>query len=113
VEYATIGQVVLKTEGVDEEPPEQLMLHATNDDAEVGNDIDDDNLDTDHDDADDDVDVDNRDADHDDEALLYLCSINDILRTIGFPSCALVAEELHVVSSDEPTSFVEAERCPS
>jgi hypothetical protein len=36
--------------------------------------------------------------------------MSDILATPGFTPLALVAEELHVVSSDEPTSFTEAER---
>jgi hypothetical protein len=40
-------------------------------------------------------------------------SINIILRMSEFASCALMAEELHVVSSDEPTSIDEAEGSPS
>jgi hypothetical protein len=39
--------------------------------------------------------------------------MSDILVTPGFAPCALVVEELHVVSSDEPTSFTKAERNPS
>jgi hypothetical protein len=35
--------------------------------------------------------------------------MSDILATPGFASRALVAEQLHVVGSDEPTSFTEAE----
>jgi hypothetical protein len=36
--------------------------------------------------------------------------MSDILATPDFAPRALVAMELHVVSSDEPTSFTEAER---
>jgi hypothetical protein len=39
--------------------------------------------------------------------------MSDILATPGFAQRALVAEELHVVSSDEPTSFTEVEHSPS
>jgi hypothetical protein len=59
---------------------------------EVDNDINDNNLNVNH-----------------DYALLCLCSINNILKTIGFVSHELVAEELHMESSDEPASFAEAE----
>jgi hypothetical protein len=97
VEYTTIGQVDQETQGADKEPAEHSTLPATNDDVEVDNDIDDGNL----------------DADHDDDALLHFRSINDILRTTGFAPHALVIEELHVVSSDKPTSFAEAECSPS
>jgi hypothetical protein len=89
------------------------MLPTMNDDMKVDNDIDDDNLDTDHDDADDNVDDDNLDADHDDNVLLCFRSINNILEMAGFVPHALEAEELHEVSSDEPTSFIEAEHNPS
>jgi hypothetical protein len=51
VEYTTIGQAALKIEGADEEPAEQSMFPATNDDAEVNKDIDYNNLDADHDDV--------------------------------------------------------------
>jgi hypothetical protein len=40
-------------------------------------------------------------------------SSKDILGTTGFASRALVAEELHVVSSDESASFIEVEHSPS
>jgi hypothetical protein len=33
--------------------------------------------------------------------------------TPRFAPCALVAEELHVLSSNEPASFIEAEHNPS
>jgi hypothetical protein len=39
--------------------------------------------------------------------------MNDILTTPVFVACALVAEELHVVSSNESASFTEAEHSPS
>jgi hypothetical protein len=115
MEYTSIGQAAPEIEGADEEPTEQSMLHATNDDVEVNNGIDYDNLDADHDDAevDDDVDDDNLDADHDDDAPLRFCSINNIFGTVGFAPCALVVEEVYVVSSDKPTSFAKAERSPS
>jgi hypothetical protein len=60
--------------------------------------------------VDNDIDDENLNADHDDDAPLHLRSMSDILATPGFALRALVAEELHVVSSDEPTSFTEAER---
>jgi hypothetical protein len=37
-------------------------------------------------------------------------TMSDILVTPGFTPHALVIEELHVVSSNEPTSFTEVER---
>jgi hypothetical protein len=95
VVYTTIDQVALDTEGVDEELTEQSTLPAKNDNAEVDNDIND-----------------NLDADHDDDASIHFRSINDILMMVGFAPRALVAEELHVVSSDELTSFVEVEHNP-
>jgi hypothetical protein len=61
----------------------------------------------------DDVDDENLDADHDHDAPLRFRSMSDILATPRFTPRALVADELHVVSSDEPTSFVEAEHSPS
>jgi hypothetical protein len=63
--------------------------------------------------VDNDIDDENLNADHDDDAPLHLRSMSDILAMPGFAPRALVAEELHVVSSDEPTSFTEAERSPS
>jgi hypothetical protein len=39
--------------------------------------------------------------------------MSDILTAPGFAPRALVAEELHVVSFDEPNSFTEDERRPS
>jgi hypothetical protein len=93
VEYTTMGLAAPMANGVDEAPTEESPLPAQADDTEVDNDVDDENL----------------DADHDDDASLRFCSMSDILMTPGFTPRALVAEELHVVSSDEPTSFTEAE----
>jgi hypothetical protein len=106
VEYMTIGQAAPKTEGADEEPAKQSPLPVADDETDVDND---DNLYTDHND----VNNDNLDADHDDDVSLCFHSINDILGTTGFVPRALVAEELHVVSFDEPTSFTEVERSPN
>jgi hypothetical protein len=55
----------------------------------------------------------NLDADNDDDAPLHFRSMSDIIVTPGFAPRALVAKELHVVSSNEPTSFIEAEHSPS
>jgi hypothetical protein len=63
--------------------------------------------------VDEDVDDENLDADHNDDAPLRFRIMSDILATPGFTPRALVAKELHVVSSDEPTSFTKAERSPS
>jgi hypothetical protein len=65
---------------------------------------------------DDNVDDDNLDANHDDGALLCFHNIDDIIRLAsshGFAPCVLVAEELHVVSSNEPTIFTESECSPT
>jgi hypothetical protein len=94
VEYTTIGPVAPMTDATDEAPTEESPLPAGAGDAEVDDDIDDGNL----------------DADHDDDTPLHFHSMSDILVTPRFMTRALVAEELHVVSSDEPTSFTEAER---
>jgi hypothetical protein len=114
VEYTTISQVALEIEGVDEEPVEQSPLRTVDDDVKVDNGIDDDNLDTTAatTEVDNDVD-DNLDADHNDDAPLHFRSINDILKTTRFAPRALVAEELHLVSSDELASFTEVEHSPS
>jgi hypothetical protein len=80
-------------DGADEVPIEESPLPAGAGDTEVDDDIDDKNL----------------DADHDDDAPLLFHSMSDILATPGFTPRALVAEELHVVSSDKPASFTEAE----
>jgi hypothetical protein len=64
----------------------------------------------------DDVDDGNLDADHDDNTPLHFCNIDDIIGMAsprGFAPCALVAKELHVVTSDELASFTEAECIPS
>jgi hypothetical protein len=52
--------------------------------------------------VDDDVNDENLDADHDDNAPLCFHSVSDILVMPGFAPRALVAEELHVMSSDKP-----------
>ena len=59
------------------------------------------------------IDNDYLDADHYDDAPLRFYSINDIIgpaSPCGFAPCALVAEELYAVSSDELALFDEAER---
>jgi hypothetical protein len=84
-------------DGADEAPTEESLLPARAGDTEVDDDVDDENL----------------DADHDDDAPLRFRSMSDILKTPGFTPRALVAEELHMVSSDEPASFTEAEHIPS
>jgi hypothetical protein len=86
------------TNGMDEASTEESPLSTGADGAEVD---------------DDDIDDENLDVDHDDNDLLHFRSMSNILMTPGFAPHALVAEELHVVSSDEPTSFTEAERSPS
>jgi hypothetical protein len=93
----TIGQATPKIDGANEEPVEQSSFPTEDNDAEVDDDIDDDNL----------------DVDYDDDVVLYFRSINDILRTAEFAPRALVAEELHVVSSDGLTSFTEVKHNPS
>jgi hypothetical protein len=95
VEYTTIGQAALEIDGVEEESAEQSQLPTEDDDVEV-----------------DDAEVDD-DGDVDDEVTLRFRSINDIMGTVGFASCALVPEELHVVSFNELTPFVKAERSPN
>jgi hypothetical protein len=84
-------------DGADEAPTEESPLPTGAGDTEVDDNVDDENL----------------DANHDDNALLHFRSMSDILVTSGFAPRALVAEELHVVSSDELASFVEAEHNPS
>jgi hypothetical protein len=76
---------------------EQTLILAEVDDVEVDDNVNDDNI----------------NADHDDDVPLYFRNINDILWMAEFMPCALVAKELHVVSSDEPTSFAMAERSSS
>jgi hypothetical protein len=84
-------------DGADEAPTEESPLPTGAGDTEVDNDVNDENL----------------DADHDHDAPLRFRSMSDNLTTPGFAPHALVAEELHVVSSDELTSFAEAEHSPS
>jgi hypothetical protein len=93
VEYTTTGPVAPMADGADEAPTEESLLPAGAGDTKVDDDVDDENL----------------DANHDDDAQLRFRSMSDILKTLGFAPRALVVEELHVVSSDEPTSFTEAE----
>jgi hypothetical protein len=97
VEYTTTGPAAPTMDGTDEALTEESPLPAGAGDVEVDDDVDDENL----------------DADHDDDAPLRFRSMSDMLATPRFAPHALVAEELHVVSSDEPTSFTEAERSPS
>jgi hypothetical protein len=97
VEYTTMGPVALMVDGADETQTEESPLPARASDTEVDDDVDDENL----------------DVDHDDDAPLCFRSMSDILVTPGFVPHALVAEELHVVSSDEPASFAEVEHNPS
>jgi hypothetical protein len=97
VEYTTTGSVAPTTDGADEALTEESPLPARAGDTKVDNDVDDENL----------------DANHDDNASLRFHNMSDILTTPGFALHALVAEELHVVSSDEPASFAEAEHNPS
>jgi hypothetical protein len=94
VEYTTIGPVAPTTDGIDEAPTKESPLPARAGDTEVDNDVDDENL----------------DANHDDDAPLRFRNMIDILATSEFAPRALMAEELHVVSSDELTSFAETER---
>jgi hypothetical protein len=84
-------------DGADEAPTEESPLPTRAGDTEVDDNVDDENL----------------DADHDGNALLHFRSMSDILATSGFAPRALVAEELRVVSSDELASFIEAEHNPS
>jgi hypothetical protein len=98
VEYTTIGQAAPETKGVDEEPAEQSPLPTKDDDTEVDDNIDD-NL----------VDHDNLGVDHDDDVLLRFRCINNILGMARFAPRALMTEELHVVSFNEPISFGKTE----
>jgi hypothetical protein len=93
VEYTTMGSVTPMVDGADEVSTKESPLPAGVGDTEVDDDIDDENL----------------DASHGDDAPLRFHNTTDILVTPGFAPRALVAEELHVVSFDEPTSFTEAE----
>jgi hypothetical protein len=90
VEYTTMGPAAQMADGANEAPTEESPLPAGAGDTEV---VDDENL----------------DANHDDNAPLCFRSMSDILATPRFTPRALVAEELHVVSFDEPASFIEAE----
>jgi hypothetical protein len=89
VEYTTTRPAAPTTDGAHEALIEESSLPAGAGDVEVDDDVDDENL----------------DVDHDNDASLCFRSMSDILTTPGFTSRALVAKELHMVSSDEPTSF--------
>jgi hypothetical protein len=93
VEYTTTRPAAPMVNGADEALTEELPLPAEASDTKVDDNVDDENL----------------DANHDDGAPLHFCSMSDILMTPGFAPRALVAEELHMVSFDEPTSFAKAE----
>jgi hypothetical protein len=95
--YTTLGPTAPMVNGADEAPTKESPLPAGAGDTEVDDDVDDKNL----------------DADHDDDAPLRFRSMSDILTTPEFAPRALVAEELHVVSSDEPASFTKAEHNPN
>jgi hypothetical protein len=97
VEYTTTELAAPMADGADEAPIEESPLPAGAGDAEVDNNIDDENL----------------DADHGDDAPLHFRSMSDILTMLGFMPHALLAEELHMVSSDELASFIEAKHNPS
>jgi hypothetical protein len=97
VEYTTTRPVAPMMNGAAEAQTEESLLPAGAGDAKVDDDVDDENL----------------DADHNNDAPLRFRSRSDILVMTGFTPRALVAEELHVVSSNEPTSFDAAERSPS
>jgi hypothetical protein len=88
VEYTTTELVTPMADGADEAPIEESPLPIGAGDMEV-----DDN--------------ENLDADHDDDAPLHF------LARPEFTPRALVAEELHVVSSDESASFAKVEHNPS
>jgi hypothetical protein len=94
MEYTTMGPAAPTMDGADETPTEESPLPTRAGDVEVDDDVNDENL----------------DADHDDDAPLRFRSMSDILATPGFATRALVSEELHMVYSNEPTSFAEAER---
>jgi hypothetical protein len=97
VEYTTMGPTTPMADGEDEAPTEKPLLPAGAGNMEVDDNIDDENL----------------DADHDDDVPLRFCSMSNIIMTPRFAPCALVAEELHVVSFDEPAYFIEVEHSPS
>ncbi|CAA6674491.1 unnamed protein product [Spirodela intermedia] len=61
------------------------------------------------------VHIDHLDANHDDAPLRFrkIDNIVGLASPRGLASRALIAKELHAVSSDEPVSFVEAEGHPS
>jgi hypothetical protein len=76
VEYTTTGPAARMTDGTGEAPTEQSPLPTGAGDMEVDDDVNDENL----------------DADHDDDAPLRFRSMTDILATPGFTPRSLVAE---------------------
>jgi hypothetical protein len=84
-----MGSAAQMADGADEALTEESPLPTGANDMEVDDDVDDENL----------------DANHDDDAPLRFHNMSDILMTLEFAPCALVAEELHMVSSNEATSF--------
>jgi hypothetical protein len=88
VEYTTTRSAAPTMDGTDEAPIEESPLPAGAGDAEVDDDVDDENL----------------DADQDDTALLCFHSMSDILATPGFTPHALVAgvyvDDLIITGSD-------------
>jgi hypothetical protein len=97
VQEAVAQTKAVGADGANEAPTEESPLPAGADDVEVDDGVDDKNL----------------DADHDDDAPLRFRSMSDIPVTPRFVPRAPVVEELHVVSSDKPPSFTEAEHSPS
>jgi hypothetical protein len=71
VEYTTTEPASPMVDGADEAPTEESPLLVGVGDTEVDDDIDDENL----------------DADHDDDAPLRFCSMSNILATPGFATC--------------------------
>jgi hypothetical protein len=80
VEYTNTGPIAPTTDGTDEAPAEESSLPTGVGDTEVDADIDDENL----------------DADHNNDSPLHFHSMSDILVMPGFAPHALAAEELHV-----------------
>jgi hypothetical protein len=94
VEYTTTEPAAPMADGADEASTEESPLPAGAGDTEVDND-------------------ENLDANHDDDTPLLFHNMSNILVRPGFAPRALVAEELHVVSSDESASFAKVEHNPS
>jgi hypothetical protein len=97
VEYTTMGPAAPMADGAIEALTKESPLPAGASYTEVDDNVDDENL----------------DADHDDDAPLHFHNKSNILATPRFAPRALVAEEVHVVCSDEPASFTKDEHNPS